>query len=396
MLIVADENMPLLDEFFGDMGEIRRFHGRSLQAADIVGADLLLVRSVTRVDAGLLAQASPRFVGSATIGTDHVDLDLLAARGIPFASAPGCNAVAVAEYVATVLALHAEEQRREPASLRLGVVGCGNVGRAVVPYARALGHEVAACDPLVEPGTLPAGCAAMTLDELLAWADVVTLHVPLTRGGAHPTHHLLDAARLRAGRWQLLVNTSRGAVVDNRALSQVLAEDKVRRAVLDVWEDEPAVPPGLLRQVRWGTPHVAGYSVEGKWRGTAMIYEAACRRLGITPRTNLAAIRAARGDRPASLRWAGSLAATLAAACDIAGDDTRLRAVVSEDRVATAAAFDRLRREYRERREFSHYRLVGLPPDAGVPGSGVSGKKAAPQTKTPRVMLAALGFGTAG
>ncbi|MFP5441269.1 MAG: 4-phosphoerythronate dehydrogenase [Gammaproteobacteria bacterium] len=390
MLIVADENMPLLEEFFGDLGEIRRVPGRSLRAADLAGADLLLVRSVTRVDAALLAQASPRFVGSATIGTDHVDLDLLAARGIPFASAPGCNAVAVAEYVTTVLALHAAERGGAAANLRLGVIGCGNVGRTVVPCARALGHEVAVCDPLLEAGALPAGCAAMSLDELLAWADVLTLHVPLTRGGQHPTHHLLDQARLRAGRWQLLINTSRGAVVDNRALSQLLEEDASRRAVLDVWEEEPAVPPGLLRRVRWGTPHVAGYSVEGKWRGTAMIYEAACRRLGITPRTNLAAVRAARGDRPESLRWVGSLAATLAAACDVPGDDGRLRAVVSEDRAATASAFDRLRREYRERREFSHYRLVGLPPEPGT-----RERNAVAQTKTPRAVLAALGFGVA-
>lgn len=389
MLIVADENMPLLDEFFGDLGEIRRFPGRSLAAADVAGADLLLVRSVTRVGAGLLGESRPRFVGSATIGTDHIDLEWLAGEGIPFASAPGCNAVAVAGYVATLLALYAEERQVPASGLRLGVIGCGNVGRAVLPCAQALGHEVAVCDPWLEPAALPEGVAVMDLDGLLAWADVLTLHVPLTRSGPHPTHHLLDAARLRAGHWQLLINTARGPVVDNRALAELLATDTGRSAVLDVWEEEPAVSPALLRRVRYGTPHVAGYSVEGKWRGTAMIYEAACRRLGITPQTNLAAIRAARGDRPEALRWAGSLAATLAAVCDIAGDDTRLRAVVSDDRVATAAAFDRLRREYRERREFSHYRLVGLPP-------AVAGPRGTAQTKTPREVLAALGFGTAG
>lgn len=388
MLIVADENIPLLAEFFAALGEIRVVPGREMKAADVACADLLLVRSVTSVDAALLAGARPRFIGSATIGTDHVDLPMLAERGIPFAAAPGCNAVAVGEYVATVLALEAEKPAAgecPDGSWRVGIVGCGNVGREVLLRVQALGHEVAVCDPLLPVTALPAGVAAVTLAELLDWADVLTLHVPLTCTGPHPTRHLLDAERLQRGRWRLLVNSARGPVVDNRALSALLAAEPGRRAVLDVWEAEPAVPPGLLARVRYGTPHVAGYSLEGKWRGTAMLYEAACRCLGIRPRTGLAAIRAARGDIPQPLPWAGSLAATLAAACDVPGDDARLRAVAGDDAVVTARAFDRLRREYPERREFSHYRLVGVP-GAGLPGT---------QTRTPRAVLAALGFGVA-
>lgn len=373
MLIVADRNMPLLDEFFGPLGEIRRVEGRRMGPDDVAGADLLLVRSVTRVDQHLLARAQPAFVGSATIGTDHVDLGYLRARGIPFASAPGCNAIAVAEYVATVLALHAGRRAIAPDRLRLGVVGCGNVGRAVIPRAQAMGLAIGVCDPFVD--TWPAGTQSFPLDELLAWADVLTLHVPLTRDGVHPTRHLLDARRLAAGRWQLLINTARGPVVDNRALAELLARDPDRSAVLDVWEDEPAVPPALLERVWLGSPHIAGYSVEGKWRGTAMVYEAACRALGIPPSTTLAAIRAAKGEEPRRLPAAGSLAEILTVCCDLPGDDARLRAIVTGDPVATAKAFDALRSGYGERREFSAWQVPA-------------------ETKTPRAMLAALGFTT--
>lgn len=364
MLIVADENMPLLDEFFGGLGTVRRVAGRALTAANLVGADVLLVRSVTSVDAVLLGTATPKFIGSATIGTDHVDLSLLAARGIPFAAAPGCNAVAVGEYVATVLALFAAREGIAADSLRLGVVGCGHVGRVVVAQARALGLTVAVCDPLLTPKRLPTGVPVKTLDDLLAWADVISLHVPLTRTGPAPTWHLLDRARLATSRWRLLINSARGPVVDNHALTLLLAAQPERRVALDVWEAEPAVPAPLLARAWLGTPHVAGYSLEGKWRGTEMVYQAACRALGAAPTVTLDAIRRSRRDEPERLAWAGSLAATLAACCDVPGDDVRLRAVVTGDSAETARAFDRLRREYPQRREFAHYVVAGAPPSA--------------------------------
>lgn len=384
MLIVADENMPLLEEFFAGLGEIRRLPGRAMTAADVADADLLLVRSVTRVDAALLARATPRFVGTATIGTDHVDTCWLAERGIPFAAAPGCNAVAVAEYVCTVLALHADRSGRELAGQCLGVIGCGNVGRAVVPRAQALGLQVVVCDPLLPRDTVPAGVTMLDLDALLARADILTLHVPFTRGGDAPTWHLLDEARLSAGRWQLLLNTARGPVVDNAALHALLAREPSRRVVLDVWEDEPAVPPALLSRCWLGTPHIAGYSLEGKWRGTEQVYRAACSALGIAPRISLADIRARAGDAPRELAWPGTLAGLLATCCDVRGDDARLRTVVSGDARDTAVAFDRLRRHYAERREFASYRVRGIAAGAAVA-----------QKETPRAtsrLLAALGF----
>lgn len=375
MLIVADENMPLVAEFFGDLGEIRRVSGRHMAAADVAGADLLLVRSVTRVDAGLLAGSRVRFVGSATIGTDHVDLDWLRRQGIAFSAAPGCNARAVAEYVATVLALHAEREGADLAACRLGIVGLGHVGRQVLALAQALGLACAVHDPLLLPADR-AGLASLSLPELLDWADIITLHVPLTTGGPAPTRHLLDGDRLASGRWRLLVNTARGPVVDNRALSAALAARPDRQVVLDVWEDEPAVPPALLARAWLGTPHIAGYSQEGKWRGTAAVRAAAATMLDLAEGPALPALLAAAGDAPRDLAWAGSLAATLAACCPVPGDDARLRAVVVADAWQTAQAFDRLRRDYPERREFSHYRISKTPPAV-------------------RGLLAALGFAVA-
>ncbi|MFP5383930.1 MAG: 4-phosphoerythronate dehydrogenase [Gammaproteobacteria bacterium] len=365
MLIVADENMPLLDAFFGDLGDIRRLSGRSIRPGDVADADVLLVRSVTRVDGSLLASASPRFVGTATIGTDHVDVPALARRGVPFSAAPGCNANAVTEYVVTVLALFAEATGKPGLEVgRLGVVGCGEVGGRVARLAARLGLECAVTDPLLPAPALPEGVGSMGLDDLLAWADIVTLHVPLTVNGLAPTWHLLDERRLRAGRWRLLVNTARGPVVDNEALSRVLSDEPGRRAVLDVWESEPEIPAELLSRVWIGTPHVAGYSAEGKWRGTAMLRAAAGRALGTGLGRSLSEVLTERGDAPVSLSWQGSLSATLGACCPVLRDDLALRRVVGAAEAGAARAFDDLRKNYPERREFPHYRITQAPREA--------------------------------
>lgn len=365
MLIIADDNMPLLDAFFGDLGEIRRFAGRYIEPGDLVGADAVLVRSVTRVDGPLLARSSPRFVGTATIGTDHVDIAELVRRGVSFSAAPGCNANAVAEYVVTVLALFAKATGKTGlGGYRLGVVGCGAVGGRVLDLATKLGLECAVTDPLLPESALPAKVRSMPLDVLMAWADIVTLHVPLTFDGKAPTWHLLDERRLRAGRWRLLVNTARGPVVDNEALLKVLSEEPDRRAVLDVWESEPEVSPELLSRVWIGTPHVAGYSAEGKWRGTAMLRVAAGRSLGLGPGRSLSEILVEQGDSPASLAWQGSLPATLESCCPVLRDNQALRHAVDGAGQGIAKAFDDLRKNYPERREFSHYRITQAPRDA--------------------------------
>lgn len=372
MRIVADENMPLVAECLAGH-ELRRLPGRRLCRADLLQADALLVRSVTRVDAALLAGTPVRFVGSATIGTDHLDLPGLAAAGIAVAAAPGCNARAVGEYVVTALACLAAEQGWAPGARTLGIVGLGNTGSAVATLAATLGFRVIGCDPFRHHGAV----SQCSLPELLAAADIVSLHVPLTRDGAHPTHHLVDAAVLAglpAG--AILVNACRGEVVDGRALAAALARRPDLTAVLDVWEGEPRVAPDLLARVRYGSPHVAGYSQEGKWRGTAMVCAALCRHFGLPAPAPLQSLLAGVPD-PAPLAPAGEgeaarLASLLRQACPLDRDDAALRA--SLDAPDPAAAFDALRRHYPPRREFSAHR-VALAADDPL-----------------RPLLAALGF----
>lgn len=358
MRIVADENMPLVTEFLAGH-EIRRLPGRALRREDLLGADALLVRSVTRVDRGLLEGTPVRFVGTATIGTDHIDRGALSALGIRMASAPGCNARAVGEYVATALASLAAEQEWSPAGRTLGVVGLGNTGRAVVALAQELGFRVLGCDPFVTLPNLPQRSFAALLREV----DILSLHVPLVREGAHPTWRMVDAAVLAAlAPNAILINACRGEVVDGAALLAALRARPDLSAVLDVWEGEPRVAPDLLAQVRFGTPHVAGYSQEGKWRGSEAICQALCASFDLPPPPALPDLLAGLPAPPPLTAGAGTPAAVLAdllrQACPLARDDAALRQAVAGP--ASAAAFDALRRDYPSRREFTAHR-VDLP-----------------------------------
>ena len=274
MKIVADENIPCVAEAFASLGEVTLCPGRSMRAADVRDADILLVRSVTRVGPELLEGSRVRFVGSATIGFDHVDRDYLQERGIGFATAPGSNATSAAEYVVSALLVLAERKGFELAGRRVGIVGCGNVGSRVRDRLTALGMQCLVNDP---PLKAQGGHDDYVgLDDILD-ADVITFHVPFTREGDWPTWHLADRAFLeRLKRGAVLVNTARGAVVDNAALDALLAARDDLTVVLDVWEGEPAISEALLQKVDIGTPHIAGYSLDGKLRGTDMIYRAAC------------------------------------------------------------------------------------------------------------------------
>lgn len=366
--LVADENMPGVEACCAHLGcdiEVVRRPGRGMTAADVAGADILLVRSITQVDAALLAGSPVRFVGTATIGTDHLDIPWLEEQDIAWASAPGCNARAVGEWVLDVLVQLAAEQGVVLAGRTLGIIGLGHVGRQVAQLVRHLGIRVVACDPFLTAADLPPALAdvpLLALNELLAVVDMVTVHTPLTRSGPHPTHHLLDAdqlARLRPGAW--LINAARGPVVANAALSAALTRGGLT-AVLDVWEGEPNLDAGLLAQVRQGSPHIAGHSLEGKWRGTWQIIDAAARHLGLSFPVSLPELLPNEGARdlhlapPGTASTAARLAALLNDVIDLAGDDARLRAARQEPQ--PAAAFDRLRKTYPIRREFPAHRVL--------------------------------------
>lgn len=374
LLIVADENMPGVEACAALLDRpvtIRRLPGRTLVAADVADADILLVRSVTRVDAALLAGSRVRFVGTATIGTDHLDIPWLEARGITWASAPGCNARAVAEWVLSVLLMLAVEQGRPLAGRRLGIIGLGHVGRWLARLAPVVGLEVSASDPLLDPTMLPPDLQTLPLTgqpALLAGSDIISLHVPLTRGGEHPTWHLLalpELSGLRADCW--LINAARGPVIAGQDLLHSLQENAALTAVLDVWEHEPEVDPALLALVRQGSPHIAGHSLEGKWRGTWQIMTAAAEWLGVSLSADLATILPAEGCLDLVPLPAGSasdearLAELLQRVIALTADDRRLRAAVTGN--AAAAAFDALRKSYPLRREFPAHRVHAAADD---------------------------------
>ena len=368
MKIVADENIPCVEQAFASLGEVTLVAGRELQARQLRDADILLVRSVTRVDAGLLDGSPVRFVGSATIGFDHVDLDYLQAHGIGFATAPGSNATSAAEYVVSALLALSERQQFDLAGKCVGIIGCGNVGSRVRHKLAALGVECLVNDPpLQEQG---GGRDFVGLDEILG-TDIITLHVPLTHTGRHPTFHLIDEAfmaRLRPH--ATLVNTARGAAVDNRALVRLLAARPDLSVVLDVWEGEPAIDVALLQKVALGTPHIAGYSLDGKLRGTDMIYRAVCGHFGLagpwqaavglpdSESLDLAGMDET--DRVACLRRA------VFHCYDVRRDDRRLRELLTLEPAERPGHFDRLRRDYPVRREFSEVPLRLGPRQAGL------------------------------
>lgn len=361
LTIVVDENIPAAEACFGTLGTVLRKPGRTLSAEDVRDADVLVVRSITPVNEVLLAGSNVRFVGTATIGVDHVDQDYLRRQGIGFASAPGCNAQSVVDFVMS--ALLALETMRDFSldGKSLGIIGLGNVGSRLRTVAQRLGLEVLACDPPLQAQGMT---GLVSPDE--AWqADIVSLHVPYVREGDYPTVYLGDYQRLsRLVPNAVLINTARGAVVDNRALSNVLHERSDLAAVLDVWEGEPLVNRELASQVDIATPHVAGYSHDGKIRGTFMIYQALCEFLRqpvqlreqdlIAPALDIVLdFSSEHTDKPARAYD------VVRRVYDIQEDDLGLRSSLQQERERRAEGFDALRKHYRVRREFATVQLRG-------------------------------------
>jgi erythronate-4-phosphate dehydrogenase len=352
MLIVADENIPLLDAFFAGFGEIRRVPGRSIDRATVEQADVLLVRSVTNVNRALLEGSKVRFVGTCTIGTDHLDLDYFNEAGITWSSAPGCNARGVVDYVLGSLMTLAEIEGVDLSQRTYGVVGAGEVGGRLIKVLKGLGWNVKVCDP---PRQIEGG-DYVSLEQIIQQCDVISLHTPLTRSGDDATWHLFDQQRLRQlkqGAW--LINAARGPVVDNAALREVLLEREDLQAVLDVWEKEPEVDVALAELCVLATPHIAGYSLDGKQRGTAQIYQAYCAFIGQPADIQLSDLLPAAWLSEVSLHGGCDPAWALAMLCrgvyDPRRDDADFRRSLVGNVAEQRAAFDVLRKQYPVRRE---------------------------------------------
>jgi len=359
LTIVADENIPALESLFGHLGTLRTCAGRNMRPEQVQDADVLLVRSVTRVDASLLTGSRVRFVGTATIGTDHVDQAWLEQQGIGFSSAPGCNADSVVDYVLAALTQIAAEDRFDLRRKKIGIVGVGNVGRRLQRRLDALGLDLLLCDPPRQASE--SGLEHFVdLETLLEQADIICLHTPLTRTGRWPTHHLLNAERLQRLRPDvLLLNAGRGPVIDNAALLALARQRPQMALVMDVWEHEPLVDPELVALCRIATPHIAGYALDGKIRGTWMLYQALCRQLSRPPAIELSEVLPPAPAQRLHLHLPDDPCVPVRTVYDIYRDDRAFRRLMSGDESQIRQGFDQLRRDYPERREFATLMLQG-------------------------------------
>jgi erythronate-4-phosphate dehydrogenase len=367
MKSVCCSNMPFAKEAFSTLGDVLLKDGRTLTPADVRDADLLAIRSTTRVDRSLLDGSRVQFVGTATIGYEHMDTRYLEQAGIRWCHSPGCNANSVSEYVTAALLCLACRHGLSLQGKTIGVIGVGNVGTQVVKKGRALGMRVLQNDPprqRTEDGRPNREdrdhTTFVSLDRVLAESDVVTLHVPLTKEGLDATYHLANRTffeKMKPG--CLFINSARGAVTVTDALLEAMHRGTVSHAIVDTWEGEPNYRQDLLERVDIGTPHIAGHSFEGKVMGTVMVYREACRFLGVEaawsegPLMPPALVPEIRLDA-AGLRDEEALWRIVRPVYDIEADDRRLR-----DRGGREAAehFDWLRRTYPVRREFRFTRV---------------------------------------
>lgn len=349
--IVADHKIPFLKGVLEDVARVDYLPGGQISRDHLLEADALITRTRTKCDRHLLEGTAVRFIASATIGTDHIDQGYCRESGIGVANAPGCNSSSVQQYMVSALLYLMRRRRFDPNRLTLGVIGAGNVGSKVAMAAGALGMKVLLNDPPRERAEGPGGF--VELEELQRLSDIVTVHVPLTREGPDPTWHLVSAAflqQLKPG--AVLFNTSRGEVIESKALVSAISEKQLSDVVLDVFEGEPEINRDLLQQLTLATPHIAGYSLDGKANGTAAAVQAVSRffNLGLdhwvpkglpVPDPSELLIDASR-DNPQELLWE-----IYRQTYDITADDRRLR----ED----PSAFEALRGSYPPRREPAAY-----------------------------------------
>lgn len=351
MRIIADDHIHTVSETFSGIADLTLMPGRAIQAQDVKDADGLLVRSITPVNEALLKGSRVKWVGSVTTGTDHLDLAWLKQAGIAVFTAAGFNAPPVADYVVGVVAAMQQRYGLLVSQKKAAVIGVGRVGALVVDRLRLLGFNVVLCDPLRaanEPGFLSTPLSA------IEGMDLVTVHVPLTHDGDHPTHQFLnDAFFQRQNKDAVFINASRGGVVGTEVL---LNAAKHMHLCLDVFEHEPCVDPALLAVASMLTPHIAGYSVQSKLRGMAMIYAALLQHHWVpvqaSPLTLPRQVLRFAGE---SHTWADVV---LGVFNPVIMSTLMREQLLSANQPATL--FDRMRNEFRYRHEFAYTDLAGV------------------------------------
>ena len=330
MKIVVDDKIPYIRETICQLADETVFlSGAAITADDVRDADVLVVRTRTRCNQQLLEGSKVQLVVTATIGFDHIDTQWLQEAGIRWTNCPGCNSGSVAQYVECALLLLEQQKGLSLHESTIGIVGCGHVGSKVKAVAERLGIQVLVCDPLLDNPSF------VSLDEIERRCEVITFHVPLTREGQYATWHMADEDFFhRLSRVPYIINTSRGEVVDNQALLQALQDGRVRDAIIDVWEHEPHPDAALLDKVFIGTPHIAGYSADGKTNADNMVIDAICQHFGL-PHPGIIAPPAL----PSDFKYTGSPL------------DLYNPMIDSQKLKADASQFEQLRNNYPLRRE---------------------------------------------
>lgn len=353
MHLVVDENLPFSQEFFGNAAKLTLLPSNAITAADIKNADGLLVRSVTQVNQQLLQGSKVKFVGTATIGVDHIDQPWLQTAGIEFASAPGCNAESVVDYVLASLLWLASEQSFSLLDKTIAIVGVGQVGGRLAKRLQAFGCQVLLNDP---PRAAKGEKGFLSLNEALNQADIVCLHTPLTSNGSFPTQHLIGIDELDLLENKILLNAGRGGVIDQQALKNQIKKITAPLLLLDVFEGEPSLDYELIQHCLLATPHIAGYSLEGKSRGTEMLYHAWCQHLGVEPKVKLEellpAVPVALLELDASCEAEEACRRAAHLCYQPLTDNWRLRDALKKQ-TDTAKVYQQLRKNYPIRREFS-------------------------------------------
>ncbi|MDO9463693.1 MAG: 4-phosphoerythronate dehydrogenase [bacterium] len=363
MKIVVDENIPFAKEAFSTLGKVETSHGREITPQKVEDADVLIVRSITKVNSELLEKSQVKFVGTATIGLDHIDVEYLKKRNIGFASAPGSNSNSVSEYIACGLLYTANKLYLNLCNLTIGVVGVGSVGSKVAKKAKALGMRMLLNDPPLFERT--GNIKYRPIQELMANCDILTFHVPLERQGKYPTYHMIDEKFLRRlKKCPVIVNTSRGGVMDTEAVKSVLMHCRISQVILDVWENEPDIDTEMLKMALIGTPHIAGYSFDGKVNGMFMVYNSLCQYLNkkakwnpnnFLPDSNCPVIKVGEMNNGSLEK---KLHEVISQVYDIEKDDSKLRESFSLPAEKSGAYFDSLRKNYPVRREFFNTEIL--------------------------------------
>lgn len=280
MKIVADDKIPFLKGVLEPYAELFYLPGNKIAGTDLTDSDALLVRTRTKCNELLLKGTAVKFIGTATIGFDHIDTDYCEKSNIKWTNAPGCNSGSVKQYITSALLKLSKNNHFDLKEKTIGIIGVGNVGSKVEKVARALGMNILLNDP---PRERKEGLDGfVTFDTILKESDIITIHVPLNKNGIDKTYHLFsDDVFSRAAKRPWLINSSRGEVVETSALKNALNSMLIKGAILDVWENEPDIDKELLSSVFLATPHIAGYSTDGKANGTSMIVNALCRHFGL-------------------------------------------------------------------------------------------------------------------